>query len=158
MRFVARIQTIHSQDPCEELPRHLALINIRYSGAGAIVAVEDIELEVICLEIVDATTETIDVAHHKLPVRSRRGHRCALEQLDKKVVCRTIRAVRAKLTHLIDLALISVLKGYTHHLIRLETHLQRERTELVIDAVLVGIQAASTLYLRIVHTATQLPL
>ena len=140
------------------MPRHLALIDIRYSGASAIVAVEDIELEVLRLEIVDAAPKAVDVAHHKLPVRSRRSHRCALEQLDKKIVRRTIRSVRAKLTHLIDLALISVLKGYTHHLIRLETHLQRERTELVIDAVLIGIQTASALYLRIVITATQLSL
>ena len=79
VRLVARIQTIHAQDPCEELPRHFALINIRYSGAGAIVAVEDVELEVICLEIVDAAPEAVDVAHHKLPVRRRRRHRCALE-------------------------------------------------------------------------------
>ena len=77
--LIARIQAVHSEDPCEELSRHLAFIDIRYSRASAIVAVEDIELEVIRLEIVDATPEAVDVAHHKLPVRSRRGHRCALE-------------------------------------------------------------------------------
>ena len=156
--FIACIQTVHTQDSREKLPRYLALINIRYSGARAIIAVEDIELEVLRLEIVDAAPEAVDVAHHKPPVRSRRGHRCALEQLDKKVVSRTIRAVRAKLPHLIDLALISVLKGDAHHLIWLETHLQRERTELVVDVVLISIQTACTLYLRIVYTTTQLPL
>ncbi len=93
-------------------------------GTGRVVLVVDVETEIFLLYLVGA--QRVDVFHHQVPNRFLVGDGRAFQHLDVEALF-GVGDVGRKLSHLVGLSVLGVLKGHGKHLVARQLAVERGR-------------------------------